>query len=304
MASSDGANVRDSQLDSPALFAQAGGVHGTVIAGPRTGSAANFTGNWWQIEWDSEPPAQNGNNGWTAESVILLAPTAGDVPEPVLTSSYYTTQNAFFPTFAPSVIGGSLGSLGNCTWYAYGRMLERGYSQSLLNDFALHNADTWATDASGVVGVTVDTTPTVDSIAELDSGSFSTLGHVAVVESVNSDGTVTVTESSDKADITSVWDFTWHHRTVAASWFSHFIHVTKNSGGGSAPVISNPVLTGTTFSISVPTQTGTNYVLEYKNSMSDVNWTPIETNGGNGAAISLIDTQTPSASRFYRVRLK
>jgi hypothetical protein len=55
---------------------------------------------------------------------------------------------------------------------------------------------------------------------------------VAVVESVNSDGTVTVSESSYSTSSTSVWNFLWHHRTVTPTWFTKFIHV---SSGGSAP---------------------------------------------------------------------
>jgi len=48
------------------------------------------------------------------------------------------------------------------------------------------------------------------------------------------------------------------------------------------PIISNPKLTGTTFTLSVPTQVGFSYVLEYKNSLSDANWTPVQTLGGTG----------------------
>jgi hypothetical protein len=79
---------------------------------------------------------------------------------------------------------------------------------------------------------------------------------------------------------------------------------TQTTGGGSAPVISNSKLTGSTFTLSLPTQTGTNYVLEYKNSMSDANWIPIQTNSGTGGMMNLTNTGTVGPSRFYRIRLQ
>jgi surface antigen len=217
-------NVRDALGN--VLFPQPVGVHGTIVAGPTANPG--FTGNGWQIHWDSEPPDQNANDGWSAESVISLAPTAGDVGQPNFSNGYYTTNNPFFPSYAPNSIGGTIGTLGNCTWYAYGRMFELGYSQSLLNEFALHDASTWARNAAAVVGVQVDMTPEVGSIAQLDSGNFSSKGHGAVVESMNADGTITVTESSYSTSDSSVYNYLWHHRTVAPAWFSHFIHVAKS----------------------------------------------------------------------------
>ena len=60
---------------------------------------------------------------------------------------------------------------------------------------------------------------------------------------------------------------------------------TQTTGGGSSPMISSPKLTGTTFTLSVPTQIGFNYTLEYKNSFSDASWTAVQTIGGTGGTI-------------------
>ena len=68
--------------------------------------------------------------------------------------------------------------------------------------------------------------PSVGSIAQTDAGA-SGLGHVAVVESVNGDSTITVTESSYSTSSTSTWNFLWRHRTVSQVWFTHFIHILK-----------------------------------------------------------------------------
>ena len=70
------------------------------------------------------------------------------------------------------------------------------------------------------------------------------------------------------------------------------------------PTISNPKLTGTTFTLSVPTQVGFSYVLEYKKSLSDANWTPVQTLAGTAGTITLTDTGATGLSRFYHVRVQ
>jgi len=223
-----GANVRNSKLASPVLFTQTGGVYGTVASGPMTGTAGGFTGRWWEIKWDAEPPNQNNQPGWSDESAISFPFLAGDVPEPNFSnSSYSSKENIFWAAgYAPSSTNPpkpKLGSaLGNCTWYAFGRLLELGANQAQLS--SLHGgAYQWASEANGVF--TVDQKPAVHAIAQLNSVKGYSTGHVAVVESLNADGTITVTESSYDTDATSPWDVLWRHRTVSPSWFSNFIHV-------------------------------------------------------------------------------
>ena len=235
LASSCPINVRNAQL--ALLFQQTGGVHGTIVGGPLYGTADNFPGPWWQIQWDAEPPNQNGQLGYSAESVLALAPL-GDVPQPDLSSSYYaSTNNIFWPTNAPPDLGSSLG---NCTWYAFGRLLELGASPEPLSALRM-NASDWATEADGIF--MVDSTPAVHSIAQLNSvpNDFSG-GHVAVVESLNADGTITVTESSyvppSPSISSNIWNFLWRHRTVSPTWFSNFIHVPLTGNSVPPPAIS------------------------------------------------------------------
>ncbi|MCU1350020.1 MAG: domain containing protein, partial [Acidobacteria bacterium] len=136
-AASGGANVRPSNLGTP-LFLQDGGVHGTVSGGPIVGTAGGFSGNWWQINWDSQPPSQGSNQGWCAESVLSLVTGSGDIARPGLTGGSYTTPNIYWQsgnapasTNPPSPQLGS--ALGNCTWYAHGRLRELGYNTTQLN---------------------------------------------------------------------------------------------------------------------------------------------------------------------------
>ncbi|MBL9168083.1 MAG: PD40 domain-containing protein [Verrucomicrobiales bacterium] len=70
------------------------------------------------------------------------------------------------------------------------------------------------------------------------------------------------------------------------------------------PTLSNPRKVGTTFTVSLPTQLGFNYVLEFKNFLTDANWTAIQTNGGTGGPMTLTNTGATTVNRFYRVRVQ
>jgi trimeric autotransporter adhesin len=76
------------------------------------------------------------------------------------------------------------------------------------------------------------------------------------------------------------------------------------TGAASRPTITNPKLKGTTFTISVGTQIGFNYVLEFKNSLSDANWISGQTVSGTGGAVILTDSGAVGSSRVYRVRVQ
>ncbi|CAN5617009.1 hypothetical protein BH23PAT2_BH23PAT2_09210 [soil metagenome] len=92
---------------------------------------------------------------------------------------------------------------GYCTWYAKNRRPD------LPNN--LGNANTWAQRARAQ-GMSVSSTPRVGAIATATGGS---LGHVAYVERVNNNGTVTVSEMNWKGlyvistRATSASDFTY-----------------------------------------------------------------------------------------------
>jgi surface antigen/LysM repeat protein len=99
----------------------------------------------------------------------------------------------------------------NCTWYAYERRLKLGRP---IGSF-WGNAATWASNASAN-GFRVDQVPEAGAVMQ-NGGGF---GHVAVVESVNSDGSVTVTEMN----------YNWggnlvDERTIPASQVGSFYYI-------------------------------------------------------------------------------
>ncbi|RSX49757.1 CHAP domain-containing protein [Bifidobacterium castoris] len=83
---------------------------------------------------------------------------------------------------------------GQCTWWAY----ERRHQLGLPAGSHFGNAASWAASAAAL-GYTVDTTPTVGAIVVFQpgqAGAHPVYGHVAVVEQIHDDGSVTISESN------------------------------------------------------------------------------------------------------------
>jgi len=68
------------------------------------------------------------------------------------------------------------------------------------------------------------------------------------------------------------------------------------------PTLLNPMYAGGSFSASLPTQTGFDYAVEYKNVLSPGAWTPLTILPGNGASQTFTDPGpvSPTDTRFYR----
>lgn len=94
---------------------------------------------------------------------------------------------------------------GYCTWYVASRI-------QVPNNWG--NANTWAYYAA-LSGWTVSAAPSVGAIAQTSAGYA---GHVAIVTSVNDDGTVTISEMNATAGWGKV-----DSRTLSASSFQHYI---------------------------------------------------------------------------------
>lgn len=71
--------------------------------------------------------------------------------------------------------------------------------------------------------------------------------------------------------------------------------------GGSLPVLSAPVIAGTNVSVSVTTETNQTYTLQYKDALSDRDWTSALGFSGDGTAQTIVDPAGIRTQRFYRV---
>jgi alpha-tubulin suppressor-like RCC1 family protein len=111
-----------------------------------------------------------------------------------------------------------------------------------------------------------------------------------------SDGTVAAcdTSSTVPAGFTNVI-------AVAAGYFNN-LALEGNSPPPAQVPLTNPRMDAGGFSVSLPTQSGRVYALEYKNSLSDANWMPLPLVAGNSGTLTLMDTTATNAQRFYRVR--
>lgn len=88
---------------------------------------------------------------------------------------------------------------------------------------------------------------------------------------------------------------------VAAGW-NYSLALTGLTGSTSPLVATNPRLSPSGFSVSVQTASGKGYALQYKDSLSDANWTAIPQVSGTGGVITLTGPLGPNGHRFYRVQ--
>lgn len=76
---------------------------------------------------------------------------------------------------------------------------------------------------------------------------------------------------------------------------------------GDGPPVTQVAITGATrhaggFSLTVPTQSGRVYRLEYKSSLAETNWQKLPLVAGNGRFRTLTDATAGNGPRYYRVR--
>ncbi len=87
---------------------------------------------------------------------------------------------------------------------------------------------------------------------------------------------------------------------VAAGW-NYSLALTGSAGSTSPLVATNPRYSTSGFSVSVQTQSGHGYALQYKDSLTDASWTTTPQVSGTGGVITLNGPLGPNGQRFYRV---
>ena len=104
--------------------------------------------------------------------------------------NFYTAGNIFAKfQYGSSLVNRTGYTEGNCTWYAHGRVKELGGSSSALNSMR-GNANTWHQNLTN--GATIEHTPRIGDIAQWHRSGTN---HVAVVEAVHANGTITISQS-------------------------------------------------------------------------------------------------------------
>ena len=136
-----------------------------------------------------------------AATPLTDAQKAGIASHSANSLSTYTTDTPYrytLPYASTISVSHATGDKGNnysfsqCTWWAYVRRHQLGLPVG--SNFG--NGAQWA-DSARVLGYSVSNTPQVGDImvfARGQEGASSVYGHVAIVESVNADGSVTVSE--------------------------------------------------------------------------------------------------------------
>jgi surface antigen len=111
--------------------------------------------------------------------------------------------------------GGNTNAWGNCTWYAWERRLEMGRP---LPSGALGNAAQWNSSLSAM-GYRVDSVPEVGAIFQNGGG----YGHVGIVEGINSDGSIEVSEMNNYSGGGYNW-INWRNIPANQTGSFNYIH--------------------------------------------------------------------------------
>lgn len=163
---------------------------------------------------------ENERPGYVAPRQTVSTPqtTTTDSDSSSLTSTFEGADGSYVPSSTSQILttnfnaqAGNAYAWGNCTWYVYNLRPDIG---SFWGD-----ARSWAYSAMAA-GYTVNQTPAVGAIAQWNAyvSGMGVYGHVAYVEAVHADGTITISEMNlEGLAVTS-------RRTIPASSVSNFIH--------------------------------------------------------------------------------
>lgn len=123
------------------------------------------------------------------------APSAGnDSATQSLTGNTSLSASLGIDAQMATASAGNRYAFGNCTWYAYERRMQLGRP---IGSF-WGNAATWGMYAAAA-GFRVDNIPEVGAVAQWDAfvGGSGYAGHVGIVESINPNGTITISEMNN-----------------------------------------------------------------------------------------------------------
>jgi hypothetical protein len=89
---------------------------------------------------------------------------------------------------------------------------------------------------------------------------------------------------------------------TSSAWLNYLVLVPSATPPNIA--FGNLNYNGNIFTMSFQTQCNASYVIEYKNALTDANWTLLRTEPGTGQLVTVADTGATTPTRFYRVRVE
>ncbi len=141
------------------------------------------------------------------------------------------------------------------------------------------------------------TTERIIGYHSLDGVSWTGLGS-GVIQALNNPRLAIFTGASSggfpNADL--AWAEVLTSQTAVAS-------ATSESAGSPLTVIIAPGIVNDKFGFGFMTQSTANYLIEYKNDLSDPSWQTLTNVLGTGSVVDFVDPSELSTSRFYRVRI-
>jgi hypothetical protein len=144
------------------------------------------------------------------------------------------------------------------------------------------------------LGLSADSTVVGSCVGGVPVG-LSNIVAVAPGMALEEDGTVFVWH------VTNVPPVLTNITAIGAGW-GHCLAIVGHGPPIQHTLLNNPTMAANGFKVTVPTQSGRVYALEYKTSLQGPNWTALPLAAGNGGMVTLTDPAAAGAQRFYRVR--
>lgn len=308
----------ESALTQPRLSCNPGGIAFVVMAGaPATNQALQV--------WNSGVGTLNYSSATTNSWLLISPPTGSSAGE---TEALTATVNAV--GLAP---GNYAGQLTICSTNAMQAQLPVPVSLTVVPDYNVPlNTHGFSWTSAGNSAWTVQTTVTHDGVDALRSGVIADSQNSALQTTFNGPGVVSFwckVSSETNYDFLKFFigtnelmrlsgEVNWQSKTfdVPAGLQTLLWQYGKDSvtsGGQDAawldqvlllgpPVLVTPSRIGNAFAATIPTASGKNYFLEYKNNLSDTNWTALPGVAGNGNPQTLTDPAAGTPQRYYRIR--
>ena len=167
-------------------------------------------------KYDSDPEKIMGFNdaevaGLKAGQQIIIPDGKKPAPAPIVTFATFTNPGYFGSTSTP-IWGGNSYVWGNCTWYVSNRRAELG--RPVPNN--LGNAGSWGYIAASL-GFPVNNKPAPGAVFV---EPVYPLGHVSVVERINPDGSILISEMNYG------WALgVYHERTIPAAQVNNYRYI-------------------------------------------------------------------------------